>query len=81
MARLSQFSPSEKTREELKEKYDTYKNMNSSELNAQLYKEVARQKSSGTFDYNALSNMVESLRGSIPEGDYNNIKRILESLR
>ena len=86
MSRLSEFQPrnefKQKTQEEqLREKYDNYKNMDQSQLNNQLFQEVARQKSAGTFDYNALSNMVENLRGSLPQSDYENIKRILETLR
>lgn len=67
--------------DDLKQKYDTYKDMSKEELNSQLLKEVARQKSQGTFDYNTLSSMVEGLKGSLPENDFNNIKRILESLK
>ena len=50
-------------------------------LNNKLFEEVARQKQNGTFDYDALSKMIETLRGSLPENDYNNLKRILESLK
>lgn len=85
MGKLSEFKNEEKKyntqEEELKEKYDKYKNMNKQELDAALLQEVARQKQNGSFDYNALEGMVESLRGSLPENDYNNIKRILESLK
>ncbi len=84
MGRLSQFenNNNEKTKEdEIKEKFETFKGMNKNELNSELYKEVARQKSCGTFDYNKLSAMVDNLKGTLPEGDYNNIKRILESLK
>ncbi len=88
MSRLSEFQPrnenrtNEKSREEeIRQKYDQFSGMNQSQLNAELFKEVARQKSAGTFDYASLSNMVEGLRGSLPESDYQNIKRILETLR
>lgn len=88
MGRLSQFQPApegqrnnQTQEQQLREKYETYKNMNQSQLQSSLFQEVARQKASGTFDFNALSNMVESMRGSLSENEYNNIKRILESLR
>lgn len=83
MAKLSEFhSTNNNDNEEiLKEKYNQFKNLSKEELNTQLYKEVARQKSSGTFNYEALSNMVENLRGVLPENDYKNIKRILETLK
>lgn len=88
MAKLSEFEfnnnrqKEEKvTEQDLREKFDEYKDMSKDQLNSQLFSEVARQKAQGTFDYNKLSDMVESLRGALPEQDYNNIKRILESLR
>ena len=86
MARLSEFDFNKNkkntvTEKELRDKFDEYKDMNKEQLNSQLFSEVARQKSQGTFDYDKLSSMVESLRGALPEQDYNNIKRILESLR
>ena len=81
--KLSNFEQkNNKTNEEiLKEKYDEYSQMNQEELSNKLFSEVASQKQKGTFDYNKLVQMVESLRGSIPEENYNNIKRILENLK
>lgn len=88
MGRLSDFEINNKnnqskkvSEQDLRDKFDYYKNMNQQQLNSELFSEVARQKANGTFDFNKLSQMVESLRGSLPEQDYNNIKRILESLR
>lgn len=67
--------------QDIKQQFDKYKDMSKEELNSQLFNEVARQKAEGSFDYNKLAGMVESLKGTLPEQDYNNIKRILESLR
>ena len=69
------------TEEELRNKFDEYKDMSKEELNSQLFSEVARQKAMGTFDYDKLASLVESLKGSLPEQDFYNIIRILESLR
>lgn len=69
------------TEEDLKNKFDQYKDMSKDELNSQLFSEVARQKAQGSFDYQKLASMVENLRGALPENDFNNIKRILESLK
>ena len=69
------------TEENLQKKYDYYKNMNSADLNSELLKEVGKQKMAGTFDYQKLESMVESLKGSLPEENYNNIKKILEGLK
>ena len=86
MARLSKFEFNENKKdysneEILRNKYDEFKGMDREELNNKLFEEVARQKQNGTFDYDALSKMIETLRGSLPENDYNNLKRILESLK
>ena len=87
MSKLSQYKSGERestednAQKELKNRFNSYKNMNKEQLNVQLLQEVARQKSSGSFDYEALSKMVESLRGALPEKDYQNVKRILESLK
>ncbi len=87
MSKLSQYKREdgerngEDAQKELQNKYNTYKNMSKEQLNVQLMQEVARQKSSGSFDYEALSSMVETLKGALPEKDYQNVKRILESLK
>ena len=71
----------ELSEKDLQDKYNQYKDMSQSELNSELFKEVARQKSQGTFDYQKLASMLESLRGSLSEENYQNIKRIMESLK
>ena len=67
--------------QDLKNKFDQYKDMSKDQLNSELFSEVARQKAEGCFDYQKLSLMVDNLKGILPDQDYNNIKRILESLR
>lgn len=94
MGKLSQFSnenqnlnqkntnaQKQASRNDIEDKFNTYKNMSKEELNNQLFKEVARQKSEGSFDYDSLARMVESLRGSLSPNEYENIKRLLESLK
>lgn len=83
MGKLSDFKNNGQnvSEEEIKDKFDYYKDMSSQELSNELAKEVARQKGNGSFDYQKLNSMVESLRGSIPEESYQNVKRILDSIR
>ena len=94
MGRLSDFKPNENsqkddvkskkesiTEKDVMDKYNQYKDMSSSQLNNELFKEVAKQKQAGTFDYARLEGMLESLRGSLTEENYQNMKRILETLR
>lgn len=66
---------------DLQDKFNQYKDMSKEELNSQLFKEVARQKSAGSFDYNSLEKMVQSLQGSLSPSEYQNIVRLLESLK
>ena len=82
MAKLSEFEFNDNQNErELKNRFDLFKNMSKDQLENELVKEVARQKGNGSFDFEGLSNMVESLRGVLPENQFNNIKRILENLK
>ena len=84
MGRLSDFQSSKEEKvseKDLREKFDEYKDMNKDQLSKQLFSEVAKQKAEGKFDFQQLSSMVENLKGMLPEKDYQNIKRILESLR
>ena len=84
MSRLSEFksSNSEKvTQANIQEKYNEFKDMSKDQLNERLFTEVARQKREGSFDYASLERMVESLRGSLSESEFQNIKRLLESLK
>ena len=84
MAQFSKFktkNDNKESEQNIREKYDIYKDMSKTQLNQELFKEVARQKENGSFDYNALEGMVESLRGVMPQQDYENIRRMLESLK
>ena len=66
---------------DIMEKYNEYKDLSASQLNDELFKEVAKQKQDGSFNYAQLENMVESLKGSLSPENYQNMKRILESLK
>ncbi len=85
MARLSQFHSEDKktnnAEEDLMSKFDEYKNLDKAELNQKLFEEVSRQKRDGSFDYQALENMLEAIRGNLSESDYQNVKRMLELLK
>lgn len=88
MGKLSQFDlPRQDEKEkkvsedELRGKYEQYSSMSNDELNSELLREVGRQKMAGTFNYGALEKAVESLKESLPEENYNNIKRLLEGLK
>lgn len=67
--------------EKIKQTYDSLKGLDSSELAKKLAEEVGRQKSEGSFDYNLLSQSVESMRAFLPTETYQNLKKLLENLR
>lgn len=69
------------TEEEIYQKYNQYKDLSQNELNSELFKEVTRQKANGTFDYKKLENMLESIKDMIGFENYQNMKKILESLK
>lgn len=61
--------------------YNELKDMSSDQLTQKLFQEVASQKASGKFDYDMLNNSVESIRSYLPPETYENIKRILTTLK
>ena len=87
--KLSDFSRNENIKEPQKNitdkdivyKYNQYKDLSSDQLSQELFREVSKQKANGTFNYNQLENMLESLKGSLSEENYQNMRRILESLK
>ncbi len=82
--KLSDFqsgSETKVTKENLQQVYDKYKNSSESELFSALWQEVASQKANGTFDFAKLEGVVNSLEGTMPKENFENIKRILNRLK
>lgn len=85
MAKLSNFKGADKSfktnkinmQDDLEKQVEHYKTMNENELRGELFKQVAKQKSEGKFDMNALREMVESVRGVVGEESYQNICSLL----
>ena len=69
------------TEEDIMEKYNQYKDLSSDQLSQELFREASRQKQNGTFNFSQLSSMVDSLKGSLPDEQYQNMKRLLDSLK
>ena len=69
------------TEQDVVKLYNKYKDMDAETLNSTLLSEVARQKSNGTFDYQKLESMLEGMKDALGETNYQNMKRILESLK
>lgn len=89
MGKLSQYQSSQAehaqkaslSESDVMSKYNQYKDMPADKLSQELYREVGRQKQNGTFDFAQLSNMVDSLKGSLPEEQFQNMKRLLDSIK
>ena len=86
MSSLSEFSKTklDKKEENIKNVYDEYdkiKNMSQSQAQIRLMSEVLRQKQNGTFNYEALQSQVMALKGYLPEKDYQNLIKLLQTLK
>ncbi len=84
--KLSEMPKSENTVKEdknqnMKKSYEDLKDLGSDELMERFRKEVQQQKENGTFDVNLLVNSIDKIKMYLPEQTYENIKRIIESIR
>lgn len=65
----------------LNEAYDELKNLSSDELMQMLAKEIQTQKSNGVFDYDGLMASIDKIKVYLPTQTYENMMRIIESLK
>lgn len=79
MAKLSSFK-GEPSQKDLEKKVEEYSAMSEGELKNELFKQVAKQKSEGRFDINALRDMAKEVRGIVGEKSYQNICSLLGEL-
>lgn len=61
--------------------YDKYKSYSNQELMQELLKATNEKKEKGEFDYNKLSDNINSLSPFLTSEQQNNIKGILEKLK
>lgn len=71
----------ENMKENLQNKFNEFSQMSQENLMQELFKEVAKQKNNGTFDYQKLEQTLSILRPTLGEDNYQNMKKILENLR
>lgn len=69
------------TEQDIKARYDQLKDLDRDSLQNKLFEEVAAQKANGTFNYQLLQSSLESLQAFMPPENYQNLKRLLESIR
>ena len=68
-------------KKKLNDTYNELKDCSADELMTRLAKEVQSQKTSGTFDYDALVNSIEKIKIYLPAQTYQNMLRIIENLK
>ncbi len=68
-------------KKDITEAYEEMKNCSSDELRQRLMKEIQQQKSRGVFDYDGLLNSIEKIKQYLPKETYENMLRIIESLK
>ena len=67
--------------QQMKQTYDQLKDLDASSLQEKLAEEVAQQKANGTFNYPLLQSSLESMKAFLPPENYENLKRLLESIK
>ncbi len=71
----------EKSKEDVAKEYAKLQNCSADELMNMLAKEVEMKKSQGTFDYNALRNSIEMVKGYLPTATYQNMIKVIEQFK
>lgn len=72
---------SQKSEQDIKSRYNELKDLDRGSLQAKLNEEVAAQKANGTFNYELLQSSLESMRAFLPPENYQNLQRLLESIK
>lgn len=75
-------SQSKATRQKsVNDAYEELKNCSADDLMARLAKEIQQQKSTGVFDYDGLRASLEQIKIYLPNATYENMIRIIDSLK
>ena len=82
MSSLSNFSKNRMEKDEkICQEYEKVKDLSRDEAQVMLRAEVERQKQNGTFDFDALQRQVRSLESLMPQQDYQNLIKLLQTLK
>lgn len=65
----------------IKDAYDKLKDCSADDLMQKLSKEIASQKQRGTFDYDGLVKSLDKIKVYLPKETYENMIRIIDSLK
>lgn len=69
------------SRKTINRAYDELKGLSSDELMGRLSNEIQQQKMNGTFDYDGLIRSLEQIKIYLPTQTYENMLRIIDSLK
>ena len=86
LSEMSKNQPTSKTKntnsqKDINQAYEDLKDRPADELFSMLSKEIQNQKLNGTFDYDALRTSVEKIKMYLPTQTYENMIRIIDSLK
>lgn len=79
--RFEEYNNQTQRQKSLQEEYDKLKDCDSDQLMQKLSSEVAKQKENGVFDADGLLQTIESMKWYLPKQTYENMIRIVESLK
>ena len=65
----------------IEEMYNIYKNFSQDELTNELFKNIAKQKSDGTFDYEKINQTISQVLPYLNENQKNNLMTILQKIK
>lgn len=65
----------------VKKKVEDFSKLSEGDLMQELYKEVGKQKASGSFDANKLSKQLENVKPMLSEKQNANLEKILKNLK
>ena len=65
----------------VKKKVEDFSKLSEGDLMQELYKEVGKQKASGSFDANKLSKQLENVKPMLNEKQNANLEKILKNLK
>lgn len=65
----------------IQENFDAIKDCSADELMKKLAQEIQGQKDNGTFDYEALVGTIDKIKTYLPKQTYENMIRIIDSLK
>ncbi len=82
--KISEFSKKDENtnrQKSMAQAYDELKDCSHDELMQKLQNEIFKQKQNGTFDYEGLKSTLERVKLYLPKETYENMLKIVESLR